>query len=121
VTDLPSTNADARRGLFGLALVAVGVLMLLGQLELIPQLHLWQYFAPAVLIVLGVGRMLAPTRAGGRGRGGLLLVAIGVWLLLGNLHVWSLRHSWPLVLIAVGLGIVWKAVGRQGRIEGVRQ
>jgi len=121
VTNSPSINFDARRGLFGLAVVVAGMLMLLGQLGVIPHVHAWQYVGPAVLIVAGLSRLVTPSYEGRRDRGGLWLVAIGVWLLLGNLRIWPLRHSWPLLLVVVGLGIVWKAIGGTGRPEGERR
>ena len=117
----PSTTFDARRGLFGLAVVLVGTLMLLGQLGVIQHVHAWQYVAPAVLIMAGLGRLMVPVQDRRRDGGGLWLVAIGVWLLLGNLRIWPLRHSWPLLLVVVGLGIVWKAIGGEGRPEGERR
>ena len=115
-----STNSGVRRGLIGLAFVLVGILMMLGQLDILPEMNPWRYFGPAILIVMGLSRMSRPSHETGRGGGGLWLVIIGGWLLLVNLHIWPLRHSWPLLLVALGLSIVWKAV-REGREEGARR
>ena len=116
-----SKNSNGvRRGLIGLAFVLAGILMMLGQLKILPEMDPWRYFGPAVLIVMGLGRMWRPNPETGRGGGGLCLEIIGGWLLLVNLHVWPIRHSWPLLLVALGLNIVWKA-GREGREEGARR
>ena len=116
-----STNVGVKRGMIGLAFIVVGILLLLGQLGVIPHVHAWQYVGPAVLITAGLGRLVTPSRERRRDGSGLWLVAIGVWLLLGNLRIWPLRHSWPLLLMVVGLGIVWKAIGGTGRPEGERR
>lgn len=115
-----STNSGVRRGLIGLAFVLVGILMMLGQLKILPEMDPWRYFGPAILIVMGLGRVWRPNHETGRGGGGLWLVIIGGWLLLVNLHVWPIRQSWPFLLVALGLSIVWKAV-REGREEGARR
>jgi len=115
-----STNSGVGRGLIGLAFVLVGILIMLGQLEILPEMNPWRYFGPAILIVMGLGRMWRPSPETGRGGGGLWLVLIGVWLLLAQLNVWSMRRAWPLLLVALGLSIVWKAV-RAGRQEGARR
>ena len=109
-----------RRGLIGLAFVLAGILMMLGQLKILPEVDPWRYFGPAILIMMGLSRMWGTSQATGRGGRGLWLVIIGGWLLLVNLHVWPIRQSWPLLLVALGLSIVWKAV-REGRQEGARR
>lgn len=114
-----STNNSLGRGLIGLAFVAAGTLLMLGQLDILPEMNPWRYFGPAILIAMGLGRMWGPTQTR-RGRGGLWLVIIGGWLLLVNLHVWQIRHAWPLLLVALGLSIVWKAT-REERHEGARR
>jgi hypothetical protein len=50
--------------------------------------------------------------------GAIVLIALGVLFLLGNLIHFSLRHFWPLILIGVGLWIAYKRlaiVPREGR------
>lgn len=116
--DSRSVPLDTRRGLFGLVLVIIGAALLLREWDIVPAVHLSRYIAPAVLIGLGVSRWLTP-RADGRGGSGLLFVTLGVLLLLQNLHVWAFHQSWPLLLVIVGLGIIWKPMRRTTTQEGM--
>ena len=42
--------------------------------------------------------------------GGLLGAPIGVWLLLSEMRVLPFRDSWPLILVALGVHTMWKAL-----------
>ena len=120
MTPSTSTNLDVKRGLFGLVFIVVGVLVLLGQLDVLPRINPWRYFGPGVLIAIGLGRMWGPSQETRRRGGGLWLVALGVWLALAQLDVLPVKRAWPLLLVALGLSIVWKAA-RDGRSEGARR
>lgn len=55
--------------------------------------------------------------------GPLLLIAVGVLFLLGNLQffsfdAWQLWRLWPLILVAIGLDILLEVVWRRGRPGG---
>jgi len=41
------------------------------------------------------------------------LIFIGGWLLLNEMRVLRFRDSWPLVLVALGVHTIWKAVVRR--------
>ncbi len=115
-----STTLNTRHGLFGLGLVVLGAALLLREWGMLPSVHLGRYIAPAVLIGLGASRWLSP-RADGRGGSGLTLIALGVLLLLGNLHVWSLHQSWPILLVIIGIGIMLRPMRRDRIEEGIRR
>jgi hypothetical protein len=38
------------------------------------------------------------------------LIFIGVWLLLNEMRVLRFRDSWPLILVALGVHTMWKAL-----------
>ena len=133
----------------GLTIMLLGIVLLLGELDLIGLRVEWWRWWPVLLIGIGVshlatGRNLRPRRPerpwrpvppgeperpgqpardarGGHGRcspaknsrgGGAWLVFIGAWLLLNNLGFLEFRTSWPLVIVAVGIMIIWGALVR---------
>ncbi|HPC83318.1 MAG TPA: DUF5668 domain-containing protein [Thermoanaerobaculaceae bacterium] len=106
---------DLSRLIMGLAVCALGVLFTLDRLDVLDAGRLIEYW-PLLLVAMGLARLLeAP---GGRGRGfGLVLVVVGSWLLLYNLEVvdFSLWNLWPLALVLVGAGMIWKALGGDRR------
>lgn len=116
-----SVTHDSRRGIIGLMLALLGLGLLLGNWGLLPHIHVWRFAGPAALIAIGGARLLTP-RADGRAHRGAGLVALGVILLLANLNMWSLRESWPLLLVVGGLSMVWKGATRRARITegGIR-
>jgi hypothetical protein len=70
---------------------------------------------PVFLILIGLSRLVQPGGEPGRGFGAIL-VFVGGWWLLYNLDltdVWLFDY-WPLILVAVGLSILWRAVSRRG-------
>jgi predicted membrane protein len=95
----------------GLILVAIGVLFLLGNLNLIHASY-WIAYWPVILIVIGLVQLVDSTSSSGRVGGGVLLVVGGLFLAdnLDYLHfpIWDL---WPLILIGVGLMMLWNCAG----------
>lgn len=93
----------------GLALILIGVLFLLDNLHLVHFRLAWEAW-PLILVVFGVVRMIdAPDRSSG-----LWLVVIGLWLFINEMELWGFTYgdSWPLLVVAVGLSMVWKALRR---------
>lgn len=110
-----------RRGplIWALALIAVGVVLLLQNTGAIPDtVSIW----PIVLIAVGVA-LLFESLATGRARGGvvvpILLIALGVWFVLQDTGaVTSGASFWPVVLIALGVGILFEALpGSRGDVR----
>ena len=91
-------------------LIALGVLFLLDGLGVLNFGHFLGHWWPSVLIVMGLLQLL---RSGGHRWGGpMLLICVGVLFQVSRLHVfawWRAENLWPLVLIAVGVGLL---VGR---------
>ncbi len=92
---------------FGLALITIGVLFLLRELDVVPDISVWTL----VWLALG-GWLLIGTLAGNR-KGWfwpLALVMIGTFMLLRDLDVISHSFSlWPIIVIALGLAILLEA------------
>lgn len=96
------------KGVVGIFLTALGLLLTADNLDLIhsePLLAWW----PLVLVVVGGIILLEP---GNRVVAGILLAA-GTLLLLRNLDLlrWSISDFWPIVLIAIGIVLVFRALG----------
>lgn len=98
---------------FGLALITVGILFLLREMDILPDVSLW------TLLWLGLGGWLFIGTLAGNRKGWfwpLTLLAIGGFMLARDLgHLPRGFALWPVVLIAVGLSLVLEAVGKPTR------
>lgn len=99
---------------FGLVLVGVGAALLANNMDLIRVGGFGELW-PLIVIGIGVTRLIDPTPGERRDGSGLWLVMIGTWLLLNTLDVLAWRRSWPLVIVAVGVGIVWRGLAGRHR------
>ena len=98
---------------FGLALITVGVLFLLREMGVLPDISLW------TLLWLGLGGWLFVGTIAGNRKGWfwpLTLLAIGGFMLARDLgHLPRGFALWPVVVIAIGLALVLEALtGRPG-------
>lgn len=102
------------RLILGLTLILIGIVFTLDQMGVIDNAWALLQFWPVVVIVAGVSKVLWPGSSTSRVTG-LLLIAVGAWLLLEQLdvvHV-SFWNYWPLLIVFIGLRIVWR--GFMGR------
>jgi predicted membrane protein len=103
------------RLIFGLSVVAFGVLFLLSNLNMIESSNYLRYW-PVVLVAFGLAKLLQPRESGGR-MFGFILGSVGVFLLLkefGKIH-FDLWDFWPAILVLMGLSIIWGALGHGRR------
>ena len=99
------------RIIWGLFLVALGALLLVqrfGPWEIPGLGQLW----PVVVIAFALVRLFE-----GRPGGALALGGLGVWFLAVEFHWYGLdwENSWPLALVAIGLGIVVRTLTGEDR------
>jgi predicted membrane protein len=101
---------------FGLFLVALGIVLLLGQMGIVSTDYLFHFFWPAIMIFFGRELMISRNRFS-RNRfnqeaGGFLIMAGGVLLLskLGYFH-FSFSVVWALACIYWGIWIVARTFG----------
>lgn len=102
------------RTLLGLILMAFGVVMLLDQTGTIEAGDVIGDWWPLIIIVLGAGQLLEQRRLN---IGPLIVIAVGTLLLLDQLDligfsIW--RVIWPLVLIFIGFGFVFRRSSTMG-------
>ncbi len=96
---------------WGLAIVAIGTILLLGQMGIVSTAYIHKFFWPAILIFFGVEGVVFCSGPG-RFWGSFLTLAGAVLLLnnLGYLHIgWNM--FWPLAIILWGLWILSRSVG----------
>jgi predicted membrane protein len=102
------------RLLVGLAIALFGVVLVLDRFDLAVAREVLRFW-PTVVIAAGALIFVQSRRIGG-GVNGLVVMAIGGWLLLNSLgivrvSVWQL--FWPMVLIGIGTVLVMQAVSRR--------
>lgn len=98
----------------GLLVIVLGVLFALDNLDLLEAEHFLRFW-PAVLVAVGLWKIVQPSSHGGR-LTGYLILGLGL-LLLANELPWlgldvHLADLWPLVLVAIGLRLVYGAFRR---------
>jgi uncharacterized membrane protein HdeD (DUF308 family) len=94
----------------GVMIVVLGIILFFDQTGLFgwrPSLSLW----PFLLIGIGLARFSTPQPDSSR-EGGWLIV-IGSWFLLNDITPLRVRDTWPLLLIALGVHTMWKAIVRR--------
>ena len=103
--EIERRTPSTRSVVWGLFLILAGIAFFLDRLHVVnlPSLSsLW----PVVLFVIAAGRFID-----GRVGGGVSMTLFGTWVLACTLH-WNgmtFGNSWPLALIASGIGIVIRA------------
>jgi hypothetical protein len=101
---------------FGLALITIGVVFLLREFDVVPDIGFW------TLVWLALGSWLLLGTLAGNRRGWfwpLTLLLIGTFMLLRDLEVLDRDFSiWPIVVIALGASMVLEAISWNGRDRG---
>ena len=108
-------NELTRKGIpsqliLGVAVIGIGLLFLLDNLGILEVRHVF-HFWPTVFIIAGLAK-LCDTRSTNGAVVGMLLVAAGVLMTLSRMgfYYFSWTTMWPLMLIALGVGVIYKAV-----------
>ena len=103
--------------LMGVLVIAIGLLFLLDNLDII-EVRDALAFWPLVFIFAGVAKLLDTTSPNGY-LVGLAGIGIGVTMILHRLGIiyFSWRAAWPLILIAVGALLVYRAMTGQRSVR----
>ena len=94
----------------GLAILLMGVLFLLDNASVIEIGSVWKYW-PLILVAAGFAKLVNENTKKGKIEGAWLAF-IGIWLFFSFNHIFGLsfRTSWPLLIIAWGVTMLWKEV-----------
>jgi hypothetical protein len=118
---VPSNTAAARRGptaqvVFGLLIVALGVLFTLDNLDLIHAGDYLRYW-PAGLVAVGLLKLYQAVRDGSGWFSGIAFTTVGTWMLLNGVIYFRVdaRQLMPLGLVVLGAYLVWRGFGGQRR------
>ena len=101
------SRRNTREGLgFGLLLIGLGVVFLLGHFGYIEIHDFWRWW-PLWTIGWGLVTVIGWQSAKQVGSG-VTMMLIGVWLLISSMEWFGLgwHNSWPLVFVAIGGGMV---------------
>jgi hypothetical protein len=101
---------SAGKLVIGLILLAVGVVTFLDGIDVFHSGELWNYW-PVILIAIGLANEIDAIRMRRRD-GSYILLAVGVWLFVGNFELFGLSYvdAFPLGIVVVGLGIILHAL-----------
>ena len=107
--------------IFGGLIVAIGLFLLLDNLHIIRARDVWQFW-PLILVAFGLARIVE-SRSPARLLWGGLIAGVGALLFLDNLDLLppflDFNVIWPVVLIAFGGSMLFRAVERRKYLEGV--
>lgn len=92
----------------GLVLIGIGVLFLLSRLGIADFGEVIRRYWPMIIILAGVPKLFSRDTMWS----GLWLIAVGIWLQVAHLRLFGLSYStsWPLLLIALGGGMMLRAL-----------
>ena len=107
--------------IFGGLIVAIGLFLLLDNLHIIRARDVWQFW-PLILVAFGLARIVE-SRSPARLLWGGLIAGVGALLFLDNLELLppflDFNVIWPVVLIAFGGSMLFRAVERRKYLESV--
>ena len=99
--------------MIGVTLMLFGVTLMLDRAGIIDGV---QYTAFWGLLVMTIGIVKLSQVSPDGSRHGWWWLFFGMWMLLNETRTWRFRESWPLLIVAVGVSMVWKEItGRRSR------
>ena len=104
--------------LIGVILAGIGVILLLQNLDILPDRDLWEFW-PVILIVAGGARAASACSFTGRMWGGLVAAGGVLFLLstMGFIHRDMWNFFWPVVLIGAGAAMLFRTLERNHYLD----
>ena len=108
MNDIAKKKVDTGALTGGIIMITIGAIFLLSRLDVADFGAVVRRWWPMIPVLFGMTRLFSRETVWS----GLWLITIGVWLQLCRMEVWDLTYStaWPLLLIALGAGMVLRAV-----------
>jgi hypothetical protein len=97
----------------GLILILLGVLFLLTEMDRISWADWWAYFLVGLGGIFLIEALLRSFSAEGRRGVGGRIVAGLILAVIGGAHLIGFEEWWPLLLIAVGIGVLISAFSKK--------
>lgn len=111
------------RAIMGLMFIIIGTLLLLQKLDII---YLEEFLGirsiwsawPIIFVVIGLGKIIDSPTMKQIGEGSWLIF-LGAWLYVSINHIYDLsfRETWPAVIIAFGINILWESFFRNSKVK----
>jgi len=89
----------------GLIIVALGAIFLGDNLGFLDVGSIGRFW-PVIFVLLGIGSIFRPGHRGG----GAWLLFLGALFFLHTFRYFRLHESWPLFIVAAGVGMIWRSV-----------
>ena len=104
--DTEQNYTTRKQIMWGLVLIALGVIFLLDRMNMVEAETLWHYW-PLVMVLAGINQTIGYPSAR-QFRNGLWTIFTGLWLfaVFENLFGLTFRNSWPLFLLMWGVLMV---------------
>lgn len=101
-------NFITTRFIIACAIVIIGIILLLGNLDILYPSYYLRYW-PVIIIIIGINYLLQDKSKHGK-RWGWILTILGTILLLNRIFTqFSLWDYWPLILIALGVSMLLRS------------
>jgi predicted membrane protein len=107
----------APRLVLGLGIIIIGVLFLLGNMDIIDP-HEYLRFWPVILIIAGIAYLIQCQQGSGR-VWGIILTFVGTGMLLDRLNFihFNVWIYWPLIFIVIGIMMIVRSSSHQRKIH----
>lgn len=107
----------APRIVLGLGIILIGILFLLGNMDIIDS-HDYLHYWPVIIMIVGIAYLIQCQHGPGR-IWGIILTFIGAAMLLDRLYFirFSLWDYWPLILVVAGIMMIVRASSYHRRTE----
>jgi hypothetical protein len=111
--DEKRAHIDHGKLVSGLVLITLGVLFLLDRFDVADFGDVIRHYWPSFIIIMGVSKLTRRELFWS----GLWLVIVGTWLQLVTSRLFGLTYanSWPLILMALGAGIILRTLVESAR------